>query len=287
MNTRINLQFTIIIIVIFSISGSLFGQTLTEKRATPQRSSFTTSAFTTYPGAFEIESGIGLSNNTFNTSITVKYGFGLQVEVFVGFVPYLIISNPQDYEGLPSTYLRTLTRGYGDTYIGARYRLWINFYEEKMFAIQLHSKVATARGYVWAPKSLGTGEPDYTGFLIYTIAKEKYQLDINLGLNLLGRDWASDPEPQAFGMFCLTKNLTKKFSIIGELYSFQQWDYYDAFLTENDDVPKDYKKDLAFIGLFGISYAVKPTLVFDVSANFGISNAPYDWQIMTGFTFTL
>ncbi len=285
MNKKINISFILLIIFTLFISEGLFGQDTEPKVATPQRPTFATSALTTFPGAFEIESGFGLSNNTFNTSITIKYGFGLQIEVFAGFIPYLVISNPEDYEGIPGTYLRTLTKGYGDTYVGGRYRFWMDFYEEHHLAVQLHAKIATARGHVWAPRSLGTGESDYTGFLIYTFLKEKYQFDLNFGLNLLGKHWESGPETQLFGAACLSGSLTKKLSLTGELYSYQGWDYYEALNAYSDNY--DYNKDLVYLGLVGLGYSLKPTLVFDISSNFNLKNSPYDWQIVTGMTITL
>ena len=272
---KINICLILIITFIFSISKISSAQEFEEKKATPQRPTFSKNAFTTFPGAFELESGIGLSDEQFDTQLMIKYGAGLNVDLFIILNPYLRLRNP---EILETEFFETgVAEGLGDTYIGGKYRFWMDFYEEKRLAVQLHVKVPTAKEIEYIPiGGLGTGETDFTGLFIYTDATEKYQLDLNFGLTLAGKYWESGLERQSFGTVCFTRNLTRKFSIFGELYGYERWE------------PKvDYMKEWAFIGLFGLSYALKPTAVFDISSNFGLKNVDYNWQIGTGLTVTL
>lgn len=272
---NINIRLILFITFIFSISKISSAQEFEEKKATPQRPSFSTNAFTTFPGAFELESGIGLSDEQFDTQLTIKYGAGLNVDLFVILNPYLRLRNP---EILDSEFFETgIAEGLGDTYIGGKYRFWTNFYEEKRLAVQLYVKIPTAREIEYIPiGGLGTGETDFFSLFIYTDATEKYQLDLNFGLTFAGKYWISGLERLTFGSVCFTGNLSQKFSIFGELYGYERW-----------EPEVDYMKEWAFISLFGLSYALKPTLVFDISSNYGLKNVDYNWQVVTGLTVTL
>jgi hypothetical protein len=276
MEKKFNIWAKIILILIFSNSLILSGQELGEKKATPQRPSFTTNAFTTYPGAFETESGVSSSDESLNTTVKIKYGAGLNLEIFVAFTPYLRLYNPDTlgYEWIK----KGVGEGIGDTYVGARYRFWTNFYEEKMLAVQLHAKIPTAKKIVWIPTGgLGTGETDFTGFLIFTNTKEKYQFDMNLGVTLAGKYWESGLERQLFGTICFTRIITRKFSIMSDLYAYEYFEQEEGF-----------KKKLSSYALFGVNYAIKPTIILDAAINFGFINSlSYNWQFATGITITL
>lgn len=276
MKKKIDIWIKIILISTFSNSIILSAQELGIKKATPQRPSFTTNAFTTYPGTFENESGMSFSDESFDTNLKIKYGAGLNLEIFVGFTPYLQLYHP-DTLGY-SWIKKGVGEGMGDTYVGARYRFWTNFYEEKMLAVQLHIKIPTAKKIVWIPiGGLGTGETDFTGFLIFTNVKEKYQFDMNFGITLAGKYWESGLEPQLFGTFCFTRNITKKFSMMSELYAYQYFEQKEEF-----------KKKLSSYALFGLNYSIKPTIILDAAINFGFINSlSYKWQCATGFTINL
>jgi hypothetical protein len=65
--------------------------------------------------------------------------------------------------------------------------------------------------------------------------------------------------------------LNKKVGLSGELWHFSQ-----PFLQGN-----------AIGSLWAVSYAVRPTLVFDVGFNHGLSNSSTRWEAFAGFTYLL
>ena len=240
--------------ILFILFGAetVSGQILEKKRATPQRPAVARSTFTTYPGSFELESGFSLTDKLLDTQSMLKYGAGLNVEMFLMFSPYVL-----------DTELKS--SGIGDVYVGGRYRFWINFYEDKSIAVQIWGKLPAAP----ATRSWSSGEADFQGMLIYTAVYEKYVINMNLGLTAYGSPHGvGGPDNEPFVTICYTANLTNKFSMLTEVHNYKR---------------KRPSQNVS-IGFAGFSYAFKPTIVFDAGYSFGLRNSPYDWRALSGFT---
>lgn len=230
----------------------IFSQILEKKQATPQRPSIATSTFTTYPGSFELETGMSFTERYLENQFTIKYGAGLNFEAFLMFSPYV-----------RDTDLKS--DGIGDVYVGGRYRFWMNFYEDKSIALQLWGKLPAQK----ANRSWASGELDFQGMLIYTAVYPKYTIDVNLGLTMYTRPHGrGNPIDEPFATLCWTGNITNKFSVLAEVHGY---------------IEKEPKRNVG-IALAGFSYAITPGFVVDTGVSWSINEAPYDWMILPGFT---
>jgi hypothetical protein len=62
----------------------------------------------------------------------------------------------------------------------------------------------------------------------------------------------------------------------------------DLYAYEYFEQEEGFKKKLSSYALFGVNYAIKPTIILDAAINFGFINSlSYNWQFATGITITL
>jgi hypothetical protein len=47
---------------------------------------------------------------------------------------------------------------------------------------------------------------------------------MNFGVTLAGKYWEPGLEPQLFGTICFTRNITKKFSMMSDLYAYEYFE---------------------------------------------------------------
>jgi len=225
-----------------------------EVKAVPQRPSFSFNAFTTSRGYFEIEAGIDLSEPWLDAPALLKYGVADRAEIFVG--------------GAPIRRQRHRKKnGVGDLLVGAKYRVNIAPPGTPALALQGAVKVPTAD----QDQGFGTGEVDYKAVAIVSQGSSLSQVDINLGLNLLGKQGGGGLREEAFAIMSLTLFPGGRVGPYGEIFASQALE--SGFTTLISD--------------FGVSLSLSPRVVTDLAGVVGIDNAPSDWQLVAGITITL
>ncbi len=216
--------------------------------ATPQRPSFSTSASTTHPGWLELEAGVSIDNQLFDSPLLLKIGVLKNTELFVGLSPIKNISNGSS--------------GFGDVAFGGRLR-----FKEAQTGPSLAGQFSIKLPAADSDKALGSGEIDYSFLLILSHAVGDFGLDLNSGVTFAGMPGGGTDE-QFSGIVTLSRPFTNKLSGFGEI-----------FLTRSFE-----SDDTIWIGAAGASLTLTPRFILDTAINFNLSNAAFDVQLVAGAT---
>ncbi len=151
------------LIVLFALGvlygGDAAGQTR-QRAATPQRPSFSNNAATTYPRSLELETGLSVDDELFDTPTLIKFGFTGDLEGFFGVSPVV----RRDFGTFSDT------EAFERASVGLKYRLQDLGVGIPAIAVQISS----------------TEFQDFSFLGIYSQEFPSYTLDANLGLTFDG-----------------------------------------------------------------------------------------------------
>jgi len=220
---------------------------------TPQRPTFSSSAFTTAAGTLEVEAGLAIDpGDRLGTPTTLKVGLDDVSEGFVGFEPIVVVDGSES--------------GLGDFVVGYRRRFAEGDGHGPALAWLAALKIPPAD----EDDGLGSGETDVFGALSATWAGAEFTSTGYLQLGLLG-DPGGGSAFQMAGAWALGLPLRDELSAFGEL---------TAVLTPEFD-------DEQLFGIAGIAWASAPGLVFDVGVQVGLSDDAPDFKLLVGTTSNL
>ena len=223
---------------------------------TPYRPSVSTPATLSAPGWLEVEAGIQRSRAedpqrrdtlpyTLKLAFTPDWGIRIGGDAFV---------RQLNADG-------SRLSGGGDTTVVLKRRFEVN--DTSAFGAELSVKIPTARN------DLGSGRTDVGVNGIYSADfSEKWHVDLNATATHLG---GSDPGTSSWQKgwaVALSRNLTDKWSAVGELSGTQRG---GAGRTSQ--------------ALVATSYSVAPALVVDLGVSKGLNTASGGWSVFTGLTF--
>ena len=223
---------------------------------TPYRPSASTPAALSAPGWLEVEAGIQRSRAddpprrdtlpyTLKLAFTPDWGIRIGGDAFV---------RQLNADG-------SRLKGGGDTTVVLKRRFAVDSASD--FGAELSVKFPTARG------DLGSGHTDVGVNGIYSADfAQKWHVDVNATATHLG---GADPGTSAWQKgwaAALSRNLTDKWSAVGELSGTQRG---GAGRTSQ--------------ALVATSYSVSPALVVDAGVSKGLSAASGGWSVFTGLTF--
>lgn len=137
---------------------------------TPQRPTFSSDASTTAEGTLELEAGADVDpGDAFSDPLAVKLGVGPRSEAYVAFTPLVVIERSGPDE-----------QGFGDVSLGLRHRFWENAAADTAAALQVATKLPTAKD------GLGSGEIDFLTAAALTHTADWATLNLYYELALLG-----------------------------------------------------------------------------------------------------
>ena len=223
---------------------------------TPYRPSVSTPAALSAPGWLEVEAGFQSSRaedpvRRQSLPYTLKLAFTPDWGIRIGGDALVRQLGADGSE----------VNGGGDTTIVLKRRLAIN--DASAFGLELGVKFPTARS------GLGSGHSDVILNGIYSSDfAENWHIDINAGATHLGGAESGASHWQAAWAAALSRNLTDKWSVGGELSGTQR---RGAGNTSQ--------------ALVASSYSISPSLVVDIGVSKGLNAASGGWSVFAGATF--
>lgn len=223
---------------------------------TPYRPSVSTPATLSAPGWLEVEAGIQRSRAddpkrrdtlpyTLKLAFTPDWGIRIGGDAFV---------RQLNADG-------SRLHGAGDTTVVLKRRFEVD--AASALGAELSAKFPTARG------DLGSGHTDVGVNGIYSADfAEKWHVDVNATGTHLGGVESGTSSWQKGWAAALSRNLTEKWSAVGELSGTQRG---GAGRTSQ--------------ALVATSYSVSPGLVVDAGVSKGLNTASGGWSVFTGLTF--
>lgn len=174
-------------------------------------------------------------------------------------------------DGVPLQQLRpeegNRASGIGDWSPGAQWK-FLNQTEARpamALAAAVKLPVASAR------KGLGSGKADYTLTFLASKDVEPVHIDLNVA-----HTWLRRPEGgfdrQWFGAVAASLPVADRWTLGGEIYGFS---------SPNPETPRILST------LWSLSYAYRPTVVFDIGVDVGLNRGAPDFAILAGMTVTL
>ncbi|RMF61540.1 MAG: transporter [Calditrichaeota bacterium] len=154
---------------------------------TPQRPSFSNNTSTTFPGWLELESGVAVEEDGFDSPLLLKYGALGNAEIFLGVSPVVAASGDA---------------GVGNLNLGGRLRF---------LDAADGSPALAGLGSLTLPTSTLEGTDDRVGFNFVLIASRAWRdwgVDLNLGTSFSG----GFEDGQLFGIWTLSKSFGEKIS---------------------------------------------------------------------------
>ena len=222
--------------------------------AAAQRPARSSNASTTAAGYMELEAGIAVDENAFDSPLRLKFGLTSIWEAYLDLSPIV----RDDVDGVTKT-------GFGDTRIGAKVR----FFEstEGDAAIEAFVKIPTAS----EERGLGTGDTDAGFRFIASRSWGRNEFDFNLGGEFAGVPESTSNDARWTTILNWTRHVGNRTRFYGELFV----QFLPAADVEN--ITTDW----------GLSYAINPSFVLDGGINIGLSDDAPDVQIFFGLTKVL
>lgn len=223
---------------------------------TAQRPTVSSDTATTAAGTIELESGGAIDpGDSVDTPTVVKWGAGPRTEFFLGWSPHQEIGLPgPDADGV------------SDLLVGTRHRFLEADGQRPSAAFQLATSLPTGD----RSQGLSSGEIDFHATAIVTQAFGDFSATAYYDAGILGNPTGGT-------------DLEHTLALAGATTLGQRWGAFGeaaAVLDHERDV-EDYLLTV------GGTYALSPSLVFDVGATFGINDEAPDFQILFGFTTNL
>jgi hypothetical protein len=222
--------------------------------ATPQRPTLSSDTNTTALGTFEIEAGVALDpGETFDSPVTLKYGFDERSEVFVGLSPLRWADEPDDAWGI------------GDLAFGARRRVVDETDERPAVAVLGTLKLPTAD----ADDGLGSGETDV---LLAAIAQKTLATGSLVGfwqLGLLGAPGDSGIDIGNDLALAYSAPLDARLGVFAELAA---------------QLVAEYDHESVYTNLGFTFMPAGPELVLDFGCAVGLSDDAADLVLFVGTT---
>jgi hypothetical protein len=208
------------------------------------------SAATVPDGAWELELGGRLLEDTAAATLFLKHGLTRRLELELGLEPVRQVSTGDGS-----------TASLGDALVGLRHRFWEG--RQRSLAWAALVKVPTAR------EPVGSGEWDATGLLVYSDATRRLSWDANLWISALGRESGSRLG-QVLATFVTTLPGRGCWSPFIEMA-------LQSTASEGDGGYVDA----------GALCSVSPRATLDMGAGAGWSDGFPDWTVDIGYTVRL
>ena len=231
--------------------------------ATPYRPTVSTPAALSAPGWLEAEFGAIDVDDRHDASgtprrdslpYTFKYAFSEDWGVRLG-GEALVHARPDD--GREET-------GFGDTSIVAKRRFALN--DDAAFGLEVGVLAPTARRAL----QLGSGKPDWSVNGIYSVDFAGWHADLNALETRMGAHDTGSSRWQALGAVALSHPIATRWTLAGEVSGTTQ---------------RGQSGTAQALG--AVSYALRPSCVFDIGAAHGLNRASPVWQVFTGVTIVL
>ncbi|MFN3242841.1 MAG: transporter [Planctomycetota bacterium] len=243
----------LLVLAPFALAGCQLSQ---QAPVTPQRPTVSFDTATTAPGTFELETGVNVDpGDFFDTPNTLKYGTGERTELFVGWSPLQVLSQPgEDADGA------------SDVVLGARHRLWDADDGTPSGAVVLSGKLPTAS----SNNGLGSGEVDLRvgGILNQSFGDVSANLFYQYGA--LGQASGGTTSEHI-------ATLTLGTPLAEDVGGFFELGGQFVPTTDTD----------ALFAITGVTWSYSPSLVFDGGVNVGLSDDAADLQVFFGCTWNL
>jgi hypothetical protein len=231
--------------------------------ANPNRPSVSNPADLTAPGYLEIELGW---TGAFRSS---QY----RSQHTIPFLAKLALNDRIQLrlDGVPLQQLRpeegNRVSGIGDWSPGVQWKFLDQTEARPAMALAAAVKLPAAS----ARKGLGSGKADYALTLLVSKDIEPVHLDLNVAHTWLGREEGGF-DRQWLGAFAASLPVADRWTLGGEVYTFS---------SPTAETPRVVST------LWSLSYAYRPTVVFDLGVDVGLNRAAPDFAILAGVTVTL
>ena len=244
---------TSLVVTLLGLAGCQLTQ---QAPVTPQRPTVSFDTATTAAGTFELETGVVVDpGDFFDSPNTLKYGTGERTELFVGWSPLQVLSQPgEDADGA------------SDLVLGARHRLWDADDGTPSGAVVLSGKLPTAS----SANGLGSGELDLRIGGVLNQSFGDVSANVFYQYGALGQAAGGTTSEHV-------ATLTLGAPIADDVGGF--FEIGGLFVpSANTD---------ALFAITGVTWACSPSLVFDGGVNVGLSDDAADLQVFVGCTWNL
>ena len=163
---------------------------------------------------------------------------------------------------LPNTVKSTL--GFGDLEVTLNYRLYTQTGALPSFALAGEVKFPTARKNL-----IGTGEFDYTGYLIASKSFSQCMLHANLGYAMVGQPTGQNLSDLISYFVAVEQSASKALQFLGEFYG--NFATGEAAGAESASAPESEGGN--FVGMVGMRYFLMLTTAITLGVSYDNSNA--------------
>ncbi len=234
-----------------------------EVAANPNRPSVSNPADLSAPGYLEIELGWtgAFRSSQYRSQHTIpflaKLALNDRIQLRLDGVPLLQLRSEEGNRA----------SGIGDWSPGVQWKFLDQTETRPAMALAAAVKLPAAS----ARKGLGSGKADYTLTFLASKDVEPVHFDVNVAHTWLGREEGGF-DRQWLGAIAASLPVADRWTLGGEVYGFS---------SPNAETPRIVST------LWSLSYAYRPTVVFDVGVDVGLNRAAPDYALLAGVTVTL